>query len=165
VPERYVRPDWFTAHIYNPLVALLTRLGLSVYGSRVLAVRGRRSGQWRTIPLNPLHLAGKRYLVAPRGVTEWVKNIRASGAAELRVGSRREPIEVVELADADKPEVLREYLRRWKWEVGQFFEGVGPDGSEDEIRRIAPNHPVFRIVSPAAGAPRDPGLDQAGPPG
>jgi len=69
-----------------------------------------------------------------------------AGNAELRVGSRREPIRVVELSDAEKPEVLRHYLQRWKWEVGQFFEGVGPEASEAEIRRIAPNHPVFRII-------------------
>jgi deazaflavin-dependent oxidoreductase (nitroreductase family) len=145
VGERYVRPDWFTSHVFNPAVQLLTRLGVSVYGSRILAVRGRKSGQWRTTPVNLLEFGGQRYLVAPRGVTEWVRNIRASGTGELRLGSRREPIRVVELADQDKPELLRHYLRRWKWEVGQFFEGVGPDASEADIRRIAPNHPIFRI--------------------
>ena len=77
---RYVRPDWFTANVFNPFVALLTRAGLSVYGSRVLAVRGRQSGQWRTNPVNLLNHQGERYLVAPRGVTQWVRNIRASGA-------------------------------------------------------------------------------------
>jgi deazaflavin-dependent oxidoreductase (nitroreductase family) len=145
VPDRYVRPDWFTEHIFNPLVAALMRLGISVAGSRVLAVRGRRSGQWRTTPVNLLEFRGQRYLVAPRGVTEWVRNIRVSGSGELRLGARREPIQVAELADSDKPELLRHYLQKWKWEVGQFFDGVGPDASEDEIKRIAPNHPVFKI--------------------
>ena len=146
MPQRYIRPDWFTAHVFNPLVALLTRVGLSVYGSRILAVRGRKSGLWRTTPVNLLTFAGQQYLVAPRGTTEWVRNIRAAGTAELRLGSRRQAIRVVELSDAEKPELLRHYLQRWKWEVGQFFEGVGPDAPEAEIRRIAPNHPVFRIV-------------------
>jgi deazaflavin-dependent oxidoreductase (nitroreductase family) len=146
MPDRYIRPDWFTQHVFNPFVQWLTRLGISVYGSRILAVRGRKSGQWRTVPVNLLEFRGERYLVAPRGVTEWVKNIRASGEAELRVGSRRQPIKVVELPDAEKPELLRAYLRKWKWEVGQFFEGVGPDASEEEIKKAAPKHPIFRIV-------------------
>jgi deazaflavin-dependent oxidoreductase (nitroreductase family) len=143
---RYIRPDWFTAHVFNPVVRGLTRLGVSVYGSRILAVRGRKSGQWRTTPVNLLEFRGQRYLVAPRGETEWVRNIRATGQAELRLGSRREPIRVVELSDEEKPELLHHYLRRWKWEAGQFFEGVGPEAPDPEIRRIAPNHPVFRIV-------------------
>ena len=126
---------------------LLTRLGLSVYGSRILAVRGRTSGQWRTTPVNLLTYRGERYLVAPRGVTQWVRNIRASGEGELRLGSRREPIRVTELSDDEKTELLREYLRRWRWEAGPFFEGVGPDVSDAGLRRIAPNHPVFRIES------------------
>ena len=146
MPERYIRPDWFTAHVFNPLVGLLTRLGVSVYGSRILAVRGRKSGVWRTTPVNLLDFRGQRYLVAPRGTTEWVRNIRVAGTAELRLGSRREPIRVAELADEEKPELLRHYLQRWKWEVGQFFEGVGPDAPDAEIQRIAPNHPVFRIA-------------------
>ena len=145
-PERYIRPDWFTQHVFNRVVGWLTGLGLSVYGSRVLAVRGRKSGQWRTTPVNLLEFRGQRYLVAPRGVTEWVRNIRASGTGKLRLGPRREPIQVVELADAEKPELLRHYLRRWRWEAGQFFEGVGPDAPEGDIQRIAPNHPVFRIL-------------------
>jgi deazaflavin-dependent oxidoreductase (nitroreductase family) len=144
--QRYIRPNWFTAHVFNPLVAWLTQRGISVYGSRVLAVRGRRSGEWRTLPVNVLVFRGQRYLVAPRGVTDWVRNIRASGAGELRVGSHAEPIQVTEVPDAEKPEVLRHYLRKWAWEVGAFFEGVGADAPESDIARIAPNHPVFRIT-------------------
>ena len=143
---RYVRPDWFTTHVFNRLVALLTRLGLSVYGSRILAVRGRKSGEWRTTPVNLLVYRGERYLVAPRGVTQWVRNIRARGEGELRVGARREPIRVVELADEEKPEILRAYLRRWRVEIGAFFQGVGPNAPEEELRRIAPDHPVFRLL-------------------
>src|SRR6516164_9370221 len=101
--DRYLRPDWFTQHVFNPTVVGLTRVGVSVYGSRILAVRGRKSGEWRTNPVNLLEFEGQRYLVAPRGVTEWVRNIRVSGGGELRLGNRREPIRVVELSDADKP--------------------------------------------------------------
>jgi len=129
----------------NAAIAGLTRLGISVWGSRVLAVRGRSSGEWRTTPVNLLVVDGVRYLVAPRGVTQWVRNLRAAGGGELRVGRRVETFRADELDDDAKPDVLREYLRRWAFEVGVFFEGVGASSSEDELRRIAPGYPVFRI--------------------
>ncbi|MGH8994757.1 MAG: nitroreductase/quinone reductase family protein [Acidimicrobiales bacterium] len=135
-----------TTHIFNRLVAWLTRHGLSVWGSRVLAVRGRSTNEWRTTPVNPLDFDGGRYLVAPRGTTQWVRNIRAAGAAELRKGRRAEPIRVVELSDDEKVPVLRAYLKRWKFETGRFFGGTGPDASDPELRVIAPNHPAFRIL-------------------
>jgi deazaflavin-dependent oxidoreductase (nitroreductase family) len=145
VSDRYLRPDWFTRTILNPLVAWFTARGLSVYGSRVLAVRGRKSGEWRTNPVNLLEFEGQRYLVAPRGVTDWVKNIRASGTGELRLGSRSETILVVEIPDAEKVPILRAYLRKWSWETSAFFEGVGGDATEADLRRISPNHPIFQI--------------------
>src|SRR5712664_1465418 len=101
MPDRYIRPDWFNAHIFNPLVAWLTRLGISVYGSRVLAVRGRKSGEWRTTPVNLLEYQGQRYLVAPRGVTQWVRNVRAGSEVELRLGARREPIKLIEIPEEE----------------------------------------------------------------
>jgi deazaflavin-dependent oxidoreductase (nitroreductase family) len=142
----FKRPGWFTKNVFNRLVALLTRLGISVLGSRVLEVRGRSSGLWRSTPVNLLTLDGQRYLVAPRGHTQWVRNLRASGDGRLRLGRRSEPFAASEvLADADKVPILRAYLKRWKAETGVFFEGVGPDSPEAELTRIAPNHPVFRI--------------------
>jgi deazaflavin-dependent oxidoreductase (nitroreductase family) len=66
-------------------------MGISVYGSRVLAVKGRKSGEWRTTPVNPLRVDGVRYLVAPRGNTQWVRNLRVVGTGELRVGAKTEP--------------------------------------------------------------------------
>ncbi len=150
--QRYVRPGWFTTNIFNRVVALLTHLGISVYGSRVLAVQGRRSGEWRTTPVNLLGYDGERYLVAPRGNTQWVRNIRAAGGGVLLLGRRRERIRVAELSDDEKPALLRAYLRRWRFEVGVFFQGVGPDAPEEELRRIAPDHPVFRILPPASAA-------------
>jgi len=127
------------------LVMGLTRLGLSVWGSRVLEVRGRKSGKARRTPVNVLTLDGGRYLVAPRGQTQWVRNLRAAGEGDLLVGRRRERFAATELSDGEKEPVLREYLRRWKWEVGQFFGGVDAGSSSEELARIAPDHPVFRI--------------------
>src|SRR3954470_19105362 len=135
---RYQRPDWFTKRVFNPMVAGLTRLGLSVAGSRVLEVPGRKSGTPRRTPVNLLSLDGERYLVAPRGNTQWVRNLRASGSGRLLVGRRSEAFTAAELGDAEKPPILRAYLRRWKWEVGAFFEGVSADSSDEEIRQAAP---------------------------
>lgn len=143
---RRKRPGWFTHRVFNPTVAALTRLGISVWGSRVLEVRGRKSGQLRRTPVNVLSLEGNRYLVAPRGDTQWARNLRASGEGRLLIGPRRgERFAATELDDEAKPPVLRAYLKRWKLEVGVFFDGVGPDSSEAELREAAPKHPVFRL--------------------
>jgi deazaflavin-dependent oxidoreductase (nitroreductase family) len=142
---RFQEPGWFTKHVFNRLVALLTRLGISVAGSRVLEVRGRKSGEWRRTPVNLLTVEGNRYLVAPRGHTQWVRNLRASGEGRLVVGRRIEKFAATELDDDEKPDLLRAYLEKWKWEVGAFFGGVGPGAPDAELRRIAPDHPVFRV--------------------
>jgi deazaflavin-dependent oxidoreductase (nitroreductase family) len=147
VPEDYQRPGWFTTNVLNRLVAALMRIGVSVYGSRLLEVKGRKSGVWRQTPVNLLRYDGADYLVAPRGHTQWVKNLRSSGHGRLRVGKRTQPFTAVELADNEKPPLLRAYLKKWKIEVGAFFGGVGPDSSDDELRRIAPDHPVFRLTT------------------
>ena len=143
--QHYQRPDWFTKHVFNRLVAACTRLGVSVWGSRVLRVRGRKSGEWRSSPVNLLTYEGKQYLVAPRGHTQWVRNIRISGAGELVLGSRVQPFRAVEIPDDQKVPLLRHYLKRWKFEVGMFFSGVSDSSPDAELRRIAPEHPVFRV--------------------
>jgi deazaflavin-dependent oxidoreductase (nitroreductase family) len=148
-PHRYQEPGWFTRNVFNKLVAGLTDLGISVLGSRVLAVRGRKSGEWRTTPVNLLTIDGQRYLVSPRGHSQWVRNLRVSREGELRLGRRSEPFTAQEVSDDDKPAILRAYLTRWKAETGVFFGGVGPDAPDADLRRISPDHPVFKISSPA----------------
>jgi hypothetical protein len=145
VSTRYVKPDWFTKHVFNRTVAVFTRLGVSVWGSRILRVKGRTSGEWRTSPVTLLTFSGTRYLVAPRGNTQWVRNIRVSKEGELLLGSRAERFRAVEISDDQKVPILRDYLKRWKFEVGMFFGGVSADSPESELRRIAPDHPVFRV--------------------
>ena len=142
----YNRPGWFTRHVFNSVVATLTKMGVSVLGSRVLEVTGRKSGVPRRVPVNLLTLDGREYLVSPRGEGEWVRNVRAAdGALRLLLGRRSELRHAVELADADKVPILRAYLKRWKFEVGMFFEGVGPDSSDQELAAIAHKHPVFAL--------------------
>lgn len=121
--QHYRAPTAFDRKVMNPLIGGLSRLGISFWGSRVLEVRGRKSGAPRRVPVNPLTLDGERYLVAPRGHTQWVRNLRAAGEGWLLLGRRREHFTATE----------------------QFFDGVGPDSESSELARIAPDHPVFRV--------------------
>ena len=146
----YKKPGWFTQHVFNPAVALASRLGISLAGSRRLTVKGRKSGKPHTVPVNPLKLGDETYLVAPRGHTQWVRNLRVATTGELQVGRRIQTFRAVEMANAAKPQILREYLRLWKAEVGVFFNGISADATDDELLAIAPGYPVFVIENTAA---------------
>src|SRR5579862_6408644 len=102
--RHYRKPGFFTTHVFNRMVAALTRAGVSVLGSRVLEVRGRKSGLARRTPVNLLTLDGRQYLVSPRGESEWVRNVRADdGQLDLLLGRRREHYRGQEVTgDADK---------------------------------------------------------------
>jgi deazaflavin-dependent oxidoreductase (nitroreductase family) len=148
--SRYVMPVTTAGRringMFNSSVAWLTRRGFSVWGSRVLYVRGRSSGELRSNPVNVLTVDGRPYLVAPRGQTQWVRNLRAAGEGELRVGRRTQRFTAAELADDQKPAILRAYLKRWKLEVGVFFDGVTADAPDAKLLEIAPGYPVFAIT-------------------
>lgn len=141
VAEHYQGPGWFTTVVFNRVVAVLTRMGVSVYGSRVLEVQGRKSGEWRQTPVNLLRYQGAEYLVAPRGHTQWVKNLRASGQARLHVGRRTQSFDAVELADDEKPPLLRAYLKKWKFEVGVFSPALDPTL---QTRNCPASHPIIQ---------------------
>jgi deazaflavin-dependent oxidoreductase (nitroreductase family) len=142
----YQQPDWFTRNVFNNLVSGLTRLGVSVRGSRVLEHRGRKSGELHHTPVNLLTIDGTQYLVAARGETQWVRNVRnAGGHLVLILGRKRQLATATEVPEADRIPLLREYLRRWKFEVGMFFQGVGPDSTDEEFAAIAGRHPVFAL--------------------
>lgn len=142
----YQRPDWFTRNVFNKLVNGLTRLGVSVRGSRILEHRGRSTGTLYRTPVNPLTIEGTEYLVAPRGETQWVRNVRqAEGHLVLIRGRRRTHCSATEVPEAERVPILREYLRRWKFETGMFFHGVTPDSTDAEWAQEAPRHPVFTL--------------------
>jgi deazaflavin-dependent oxidoreductase (nitroreductase family) len=135
--------------LMNPFVLLMMRLGVSVWGSRILEVKGRTSGLPRRTPVNLLDLDGRQYLVSPRGEGQWVRNLRADGGRlALILGRRRDERTARELSDAEKSPILRAYLRKWKMEVGVFFDGVTADSEEPDVQRIAPRHPVFLLSGP-----------------
>lgn len=145
--DRYLAPDWFTRRIANPIVVRLVHAGVNVRGARELHVRGRTSGEWRTVPVNPLELDGRRYLVSPRGLTQWSRNLRAAGAGRLRHRRRVEEFVASEVADADKAPIIRAYLRAWAFEVGKFFDGITADSGDAELLAVADGFPVFEIRS------------------
>lgn len=119
--------------------------GLNLQGAMILEVAGRRSGRMSSRPVNPLTLGSERYLLSPRGETQWVRNIRASGHGTLRRGRLVEPFRVEEIPDREKLPIMRAYLDRWGWQVKSIM-GVDKTASDDELRRIAPDHPIFRIM-------------------
>lgn len=114
--------------VVNPL---LTTLGMKP----TLAVKGRRSGEWRSVPVNVLELEGKHYLVAIRGETEWVRNLRAAGAGEIRQGAKITPFNAVELPVEERPRIIAAYRAVWEREVTRQFKRL-PDAAD---------HPVFRL--------------------
>ncbi|MFD7320470.1 nitroreductase family deazaflavin-dependent oxidoreductase [Streptomyces sp. NPDC059875] len=134
---------------FNSVVGWLARHGISILGSAELSVRGRKSGRMQRIPVNPHKLDGSQYLVSARGHSQWVRNMRAAGGGELRVGRKVRAFTAAELPDDEKLQVLRTYLERWGWEVDQYFKGVTARSSDAEILAAAPDHPVFRITTNA----------------
>jgi len=140
----YHEPDWFTSHVFNPLVAGLHRLGIGLQGSQTLAVRGRKSGEMRTNPVNPFELEGRSYILAPRGTTQWVRNLRVAGGGELRRGRKVRRFHATEVPDSEKLPLMRLYMDKWSWEVKGFL-GIDAGASDEEIRRILPDHPAFLL--------------------
>ena len=142
----YRRPDWFTRRVMNRMLNVAMRLGISVWGSRTLEHVGRTSGVVYRTPVNPLMFEARQYLVSPRGETQWVRNVRHSGGhMVLILGRRRQICQASEIPPADAVPILRAYLRRWKFETGQFFDGVSPDATDEEWAAVAPKHPVFEV--------------------
>lgn len=148
-PARYHVPDGFTRRVFNPVVARLTSWGISLKGSRILEVRGRTSGEPRRTPVNLLTIDGADFLVAPRGETQWVRNLREARTGTLRVGRKVETFDAVEVADGDKAPILRAYLEAWAWEVGRFFDGLSAESPDAEIAAAAAGFPVFRVTRPS----------------
>ncbi|MBC2864557.1 nitroreductase family deazaflavin-dependent oxidoreductase [Streptomyces mexicanus] len=143
--EYYLEQSPMSARLNN-VVGWLARHGLSLAGSAELSVRGRTSGKPQRIPVNPHTYQGGQYLVSARGHSQWVRNMRAAGGGELRVGRKVRPFTAVELPDAEALPILRTYLEKWGWQVGGYFNGVTATSSDEEIARAAADHPVFRIT-------------------
>jgi len=125
--RKYLRPGKLST-FFN---AAAIRLGLA----SSLTVRGRTSGQPREVAVQPIEVAGQRYLVGARGETEWVRNLRAAGEGELRKGGKTERIRATELTGEEQASIARAYRDQLGKQVSGYFEKL-PDPAD---------HPVFRI--------------------
>ncbi|WP_338681512.1 nitroreductase family deazaflavin-dependent oxidoreductase [Streptomyces acidiscabies] len=130
----------------NGVISWLARHGFSLAGTAELSVKGRKSGQMQRIPVNPHIYEGAQYLVSARGHSQWVRNMRAAGGGDLRVGRKVREFTAVEVPDTEKTAILRTYLEKWGWEVNQYFQGVTAKSSDEEIAAAAGDHPVFQIT-------------------
>jgi len=126
------------------LLLLVGRLGLPLAGVWVLRTRGRRTGRVHQVPVIPLTLDGVRYLVAPRGATDWMRNLLAAGGGELRRGRRRRHVPARPVTGEDRVPVLAAYIRANRRRNGRFFD-VPEVFTDRDVRRIADRHPVARL--------------------
>jgi deazaflavin-dependent oxidoreductase (nitroreductase family) len=132
--------------ILNTVFAWLVGLGLGLGHNYLLQVSGRRTGRIYRTPVNVLTLDGRRWLVAPRGRTQWVRNVEVSGTAVLRRGRRFERVRLRAVADADKPPILSAYLDRFRTTVQRYFP-VTAGSPAQAFATLAPRYPVFEITS------------------
>ncbi len=128
----------------NRLTSWLASLGLMPSKTVTLEVRGRRSGQMRSVVINWVEQDGQRYFVSPRGEAEWVRNVRAGGEAVIRRRGRQS-VRLEELPVEQRAPVLKAYLGENAWSTRQHF-GLDPKAELAEFEGIAARHPVFRIV-------------------
>lgn len=142
---RYDRPNR-TARVFNEAIRHLAELGIGIAGSRALRVRGRTTGQWRSVVVNVLDIDGHEYVVSPRGNTQWVRNARAAGSVQTGPRWNRRQVDVREIPDAAKPELIRRYLERWYWEVKGHAGGLTPSSTDSEVKEIAASIPVFELA-------------------
>ncbi|MET8207852.1 nitroreductase family deazaflavin-dependent oxidoreductase [Streptomyces sp. NPDC005373] len=130
----------------NGMIGWLARHGVSLMGSAELSVRGRKSGQMQRIPVNPYTYGDGQYIVSARGHSQWVRNMRVAGSGELRVGRKVRTFTATEVPDSEKLPILRGYLKKWGWEVNQYFQGITAKSTDEELTAAAPDHPVFLIT-------------------
>ncbi len=133
------------ARALNGVVTLLVgRLGLPIPAVRMLRVHGRRTGRLRAVPVVVLRRGGERYLVAPRGRTDWTANLDAAGWAELMRGRRTERVRATRLEGEEHAEVVAAYVRRFGWLTGRFFD-LPRRPTAEQAARVARRHPAFRL--------------------
>ena len=133
-----------TERLLNRAVGFLVKLGVGPGYMYILEVPGRKSGKIHGTPVDLMNFQDGDYIVAPRGATQWVRNARAAGSVTLRRGSRRKIYTFTELADADKPVVLAEYLQRYENAVQQFFPVPAGSAAEDFVPLVG-RYPVLLL--------------------
>lgn len=143
---REFRAPTATERVFNRMFGFLVGLGIGFPHNYLLQVRGRKSGRLYSTPVDLLELGGKRFLVAPRGRTQWVRNAEAAGAVTLKKGRARAKFRMQPIPDADKPEILKAYLDNFRREVQTYFPV--PAGSPVQaFVELAPNYPAFELIA------------------
>jgi deazaflavin-dependent oxidoreductase (nitroreductase family) len=142
--ERFDRPSPLE-RVFNRIFGFLVGLGVGLPHNYLLQVRGRKSGRLHSTPVNVLGVGGKRFLVAGRGYTQWVRNAVASGAVSLKKGRRDEEFSLRAVSNEEKPEILKAYLDRFRITVQRYFPV--PAGSPAEaFQPLAAEYPVFELI-------------------
>lgn len=131
--------------VFNRIFGFLVGLGLGYSHNYLLQVRGRKSGKIYSTPINLLELRGKRFLVAPRGRTQWVRNAEAAGQITLKKGRTRHEFRLLPIPDANKPEILKAYLDTFKREVQRYFP-VSAGSPPEAFGELAPSYPAFALI-------------------
>jgi deazaflavin-dependent oxidoreductase (nitroreductase family) len=143
--DREFRPATRAERFFNRAFGFLVGLGLSPSYNYLLEVRGRKSGKIYSTPVNLLEVNGRQFLVAPRGRTQWVQNAETSGEVRLKKPGYRRTYKLRSLTDAEKPEILKSYLRRYRGAVQRFFP-VRPDAPLPAFAEIAAGYPAFELT-------------------
>jgi deazaflavin-dependent oxidoreductase (nitroreductase family) len=141
----FVRPS-VTERLFNRLFGLLVGWGIGLAHNYLVQVQGRKTGRIYSTPVDVLDYKSKRFLVAPRGETQWVRNARVSGQVGLKKGRSRQTFGLRSLADEEKPEILREYLNRYKTTVQRYFP-IPAGAPLAAFSGIAPSYPVFELLA------------------
>src|SRR6478672_6728970 len=129
---------------FNRMFGLLVGLGLGFSYNYLLQVRGRKSGKIYSTPIDLLELGGKRFLVAPRGQTQWVRNAEAAGEVTLKRGSKRQKFRLRALLDQEKPEMLKAYLDQFRREVQSNFP-VAAGSPVEAFQEWVQSYPAFEL--------------------
>jgi deazaflavin-dependent oxidoreductase (nitroreductase family) len=132
--------------MFNRTFGFLVGLGLGFSHNYLLEVRGRKSGKLFSTPVDLLERKGKRYLVAPRGRTQWVRNAETAGEITLKKGSSRQKLSLRPLADSEKPAILKAYLDSFKSEVQRYFP-IAAGSPPEAFAELASSYPAFELLS------------------
>ena len=131
--------------ISNRAFGFLLKLGIGLAHNYLLEVRGRKTGKVYSTPVNVLEYKGKKYLVAPRGYTQWVRNVETSGEASLMQRAERTKVRLRTVADEEKPEILKAYLDRFKLTVQRYFP-IAAGSPAEAFKSLAVRYPVYEIT-------------------
>ena len=132
--------------VFNRIFGILVGLGLGFSYNYLLQVKGRKSGRIYSTPINLLEMDGNRFLVAPRGRTQWVRNAEAAGEVTLKKGSVRQRFRLRPIPDTDKLRILKAYLDRFKSEVQRYFP-VAAGSPGESFRELADSYPAFELTA------------------